>query len=163
MPRDPSFKYVEFSDDAAPVSDVDEVGATSAPLASASYFIGARCKPYNDDFMLCKKDANGPADCLKEGRRVTRCAVSVFEDLNKHCLDQFRLHWQCLEQNNHQFYACRTAEGLLNKCVFDKLGLEKVIPGIPKEEQVHLRTKPFLKPAFEDGPSVVAAKNANKA
>ncbi len=80
------------------IPDVPEVGATSAPLKSASYFIGARCLPYNDDYMLCQQEANGrgPIDCLKEGRRVTRCAISVLEDINKHCLDSFRLHWQCL-------------------------------------------------------------------
>ena len=38
------------------IPEVDEVGATSAPLLSASYFIGSKCKPYNDDFMLCKDE-----------------------------------------------------------------------------------------------------------
>ena len=41
------------------IPEVDEVGATSAPLLSASYFIGAKCKPYNDDFMMCKDENNG--------------------------------------------------------------------------------------------------------
>jgi NADH dehydrogenase (ubiquinone) 1 alpha subcomplex subunit 8 len=69
----------------ADIPDVPEVGATSAPLKSAAYFIGARCLPYNDDFMLCKKESDKPEfDCLKEGRRVTRCAISVLEDLNKY-------------------------------------------------------------------------------
>lgn len=105
------------------IPSVEEVGATTAPLLSASYFIGARCLPYNEDFLLCRKESNGNGeiDCLKEGRRVTRCAVSVLEDINKHCLEEFRLHWQCLEQQNHQFSGCRSAERLLNKCVFDKL------------------------------------------
>lgn len=69
------------------IPDVPEVGATSAPLKSAAYFIGARCLPYNDDFMLCKKEADKPElDCLKEGRRVTRCAISVLEDINKYVI-----------------------------------------------------------------------------
>ena len=61
------------------VPKVEEVGATSAPLLSASYFIGARCKDYNEDYMLCKHEAKGrgPVDCLREGRKVTRCASSV--------------------------------------------------------------------------------------
>lgn len=105
------------------IPDVPEIGATTAPMLSASYYIGARCLPYNDDYMLCKKEANGTGevDCLKEGRRVTRCAISVFEDINKHCLDQFRLHWRCLEQQNYQFSGCRPAEKLLSKCIFDNL------------------------------------------
>ncbi|TQS32493.1 hypothetical protein Golomagni_07187 [Golovinomyces magnicellulatus] len=59
---------------------VKEVGASSAPLLSASFFIGARCRDYNDDYMQCKteKPGHGEMDCLKEGRRVTRCASSVY-------------------------------------------------------------------------------------
>lgn len=62
------------------IPKVQEIGATSAPLMSASFFIGDRCRAYNDDYMKCKADANGRGelDCLKEGRKVTRCAASVY-------------------------------------------------------------------------------------
>jgi len=69
--------------DTTPLPDsippVTELGASSAPLLSASFFIGARCRAYNDDFMQCKTESGGKGevDCLKEGRRVTRCAASV--------------------------------------------------------------------------------------
>lgn len=144
------------------IPQVPEIGATSAPLKSASYFIGARCLPYNDDYMMCKKEANGTGelDCLKEGRRVTRCAISVFEDINKHCLEEFRMHWKCLEQQNHQFWGCRPAEKLLNKCVFDKLKLEKRIPQVDRDQQVHLKEKPVFRPNTEDYASVQAVKKA---
>ena len=61
------------------IPPVQELGTSSAPLLSASFFIGARCKPYNDDFMQCKNEnpGKGEVECLKEGRRVTRCAKSV--------------------------------------------------------------------------------------
>ena len=122
----------------ADIPAVDEVGATSAPLLSASYFIGAQCKPYNDDFMLCK-DANngGTLECLKEGRRVTRCAISVLKDINKYCFDEFKLHYVCLGQVNHRLGSCRATEKIFNKCVFDNLKLEKRVPGV--EQQVHLK------------------------
>lgn len=70
--------------DTTPMPDhipkVQEIGATSAPLLSASYFIGARCRPYNDDYMQCKTEAygRGELECMKEGRKVTRCAASVY-------------------------------------------------------------------------------------
>ncbi|KAI1906414.1 ndufa8, NADH-ubiquinone oxidoreductase complex I 19kd subunit [Ophidiomyces ophidiicola] len=70
--------------DTTPMPDripkVEEIGATSAPLMSASYFIGDRCKAFNDDYMKCKQDSNGKGEleCLKEGRKVTRCAASVY-------------------------------------------------------------------------------------
>ncbi|KAJ3300716.1 hypothetical protein HDV03_001984, partial [Kappamyces sp. JEL0829] len=54
---------------------VDEVGATSAPLLSASFHLGAFCAPFNEDFMLCKKENADPKACLAEGRKVTRCSI----------------------------------------------------------------------------------------
>ncbi|KAG7663289.1 NdufA8 [[Candida] subhashii] len=131
------------------IPDVDEVGATSAPLLSASFFIGDRCKPYNDDFMLCKDENNGGTlDCLKEGRRVTRCAISVLRDINKHCFDEFKLHYDCLEQNNQYFGRCRASEGVLSKCVFDNLKLVKKIPGV--EEQIQDKKKPIYANSSKD-------------
>lgn len=136
------------------IPPVEEIGASSAPLASASFFIGARCKPYNDDFMQCKTEANGrgEVECLKEGRKVTRCAASVLKDVNTHCLNEFRAHWECLENKNHQFWQCRIPERSLNKCVFDKLKLEKTIPDTPPNvEPVHLRDYQI----YADNPYVV--------
>lgn len=64
----------------ADVPKVDEIGTTSAPLLSASYFIGDRCNAFNEDYMKCKTEANGRGEleCMKEGRKVTRCAASVY-------------------------------------------------------------------------------------
>ena len=62
------------------IPKVEEIGATSAPLHSAAFYIGDRCRAFNDDYMKCKDEANGRGeiDCLKEGRKVTRCAASVY-------------------------------------------------------------------------------------
>jgi NADH dehydrogenase (ubiquinone) 1 alpha subcomplex subunit 8 len=56
---------------------VEEVGATSAPLLSAAYHLGSYCQPFNEDFMLCKRENNDPKACLKEGRKVTRCSIDL--------------------------------------------------------------------------------------
>ncbi|CUM64607.1 uncharacterized protein PRCAT00002215001 [Priceomyces carsonii] len=135
------------------IPEVDEVGATSAPLLSASYFIGSKCKPFNDDFMLCKDENNGgTVECLKEGRRVTRCAISVLKDINQYCFDEFKLHYECLEQENHSLGHCRNSEKLLNKCIFDNLKLEKKIPGV--EKQIHLVENPIYQGSSKDKANV---------
>lgn len=156
---------VEKSELPKDVPEVEEVGATSAPLLSASYFIGDRCKPYNDDFMLCKDQNNGgTVECLKEGRRVTRCAVSVLKDLNKYCFDEFKLHYECLEQENHRLGSCRATEKIFNKCVFDNLKLEKKVPGI--QNQVHLEDNRIYRGTGYDAKAAQAfldAKSAEKA
>lgn len=43
------------------------------------------------------------------------------DDINKHCLTEFRKHWECLDQNNQQLWQCRRREMKLNECVFEKL------------------------------------------
>ncbi|KAI1062717.1 hypothetical protein LB506_005917 [Fusarium annulatum] len=149
----------------ADIPAVKEVGASSAPLLSASFFIGARCRDYNDDYMQCKNEnpGRGELECLKEGRRVTRCAsssgglpeaqfasrlgsatdmINSIKDINTHCLAEFRKHWECLDNRNHQLWQCRPAEWKLNKCVYDNLKLEKKIPDQPTNSTpVHLRPK----------------------
>lgn len=102
---------------------VEEVGVSSAPLKSASFFIGAKCAPYNDDYMLCKAENAGQdeAPCLAAGRRVTRCTSDVLSSIQKSCLETFNAHWQCLDDQNQDFKNCRPAERALNKCVFENM------------------------------------------
>ncbi|KAF9226769.1 Ndufa8, NADH-ubiquinone oxidoreductase complex I 19kd subunit [Gyrodon lividus] len=127
------------------VPKVQELGSTSAPLKSAAFFIGAYCKEFNEDFMLCKNEAGGDTGrCLKEGRRVTRCATDLINKMRENCLEQFEAHWNCLELNNQEYYACRKPERTLNKCMFEKLGLTKTIPGSPAgQKQIHEVEKPI--------------------
>ncbi|KAK8864527.1 hypothetical protein IAR55_001777 [Kwoniella newhampshirensis] len=127
------------------VPHVDELGATSAPLKSASFFIGQYCKDVNEDFMLCKQENRDPAHCLKEGRKVTRCAAEVIGKLRENCLAEFDAHWQCLEKNNQYFQACRKPEKILNQCVFSKLNISKTIPGSPQgQPQIHEKKSPIF-------------------
>ncbi|KAK4689986.1 NADH dehydrogenase (ubiquinone) 1 alpha subcomplex subunit 8, partial [Tremellales sp. Uapishka_1] len=127
------------------IPPVDELGVTSAPLKSASFFIGAHCKDVNEDFMLCKAENRDPAHCLKEGRKVTRCAAELIGKMRESCLVEFDAHWQCLEKNNQYFQACRKPETALNKCVFTKLNLTKTIPGSPEgQAQVHEKKSPIF-------------------
>lgn len=50
--------------------------------------------------MLCKQENRDPAHCLKEGRKVTRCAQEIIGKIRENCLAEFDTHWKCLEQNN---------------------------------------------------------------
>ncbi|KAK5012584.1 ndufa8, NADH-ubiquinone oxidoreductase complex I 19kd subunit, partial [Cryomyces antarcticus] len=62
------------------IPKVAEIGASSAPLLSASFFIGSRCRAYNDDYMVCKTEANGRGelDCMKEGRKPGVRILALF-------------------------------------------------------------------------------------
>jgi len=137
--------YVDSTPLPSSVPTVQEVGTTSAPLKSAAFFIGGYCKDYNEDFMLCKSENRKPEHCLREGRKVTRCATKAIEKLRENCASEFEKHWQCLELNNQEYYLCRKPERVFNKCVFDKLGLTKTIPGAPKDQpQIHEKKNPIF-------------------
>ncbi|KAG6861982.1 hypothetical protein C0995_009166 [Termitomyces sp. Mi166 len=149
----------------AHIPKVAEVGATSAPLKSAAFFIGAYCKEYNgsstnlslvreaeiwdalEDFILCKAEDRNPEHCLKEGRRVTRCATDLCETyVLAYKSKQFQAHWNCLEKNNQEYYLCRKPERSLNACMFEKLGLTKTIPGTPEGQvPIHEVKNPYYK------------------
>lgn len=75
--------------------------------------------------MLCKNENRDPGHCLKEGRRVTRCAQDLYvlfqaslntldsltyissyslrriTKMRENCMAEWDKHWNCLELNNH--------------------------------------------------------------
>ena len=57
--------------------------------------------------------------------------MDSLDDINKSCLEEFRKHWECLEQNNQQLWYCRRPEMKLNGCVFDKLVRPPPLPSEP--------------------------------
>ncbi|KAH9938071.1 NADH dehydrogenase, alpha subcomplex, subunit 8 [Fomitopsis serialis] len=142
-----SGRYHDPSESAHPYSDptplpgnvpkVQELGASSAPLKSAAFFLGAHCKDYNEDFMLCKAENRDPEHCLKEGRRVTRCAIDLISKMRDSCATEFEQHWNCLEKHNQEYYHCRKPERTLNQCMFEKFGLVKTIPGTEGKTPIH--------------------------
>ncbi|KAJ1561903.1 hypothetical protein HK096_002901 [Nowakowskiella sp. JEL0078] len=138
--------WVEKSSLPSDIPHVDEVGSTSAPLASIAFHFGSHCKDYNEDFMLCKDEGRDPRHCLKEGRKVTRCAQDLITRLKQHCEKQWTEHWQCLDVNNQQYWHCRPQEKVFNECAFKNLGIEKIIPETPKgTTSIHLKEKPLFK------------------
>lgn len=48
-------------------------------------------------------------------------------DIKKHCAEEFRAHWDCLENNNHKLFSCRAKENPYNSCVLKYL----VSSGLP--------------------------------
>ncbi|KAI8839039.1 hypothetical protein HDU78_008825 [Chytriomyces hyalinus] len=128
------------------IPKVSEVGLTSAPLESIGFHFAAYCKPFSEDFMLCKNSTQDPEKCLKEGRRVTRCALDLINKLKANCDEEWKKHWECLDKKNHHLWQCRTQEREFNDCVFKKLGITKTIPDTPEgQTPVHLKENPFIK------------------
>ena len=50
--------------------------------------------------MLCKRELKDPRKCLKEGKKVTNCAMKFFCEVKKHCLDEFNQYADCLYKSS---------------------------------------------------------------
>lgn len=79
----------------------------------------------------CEKGAEGRVSWKLWGANKGRFFDSRLDDINKNCLEAFRKHWECLDQNNQQLWQCRRREMKLNGCVFDKLVSLSLLPPPP--------------------------------
>ncbi|KAL3895629.1 MAG: hypothetical protein SGCHY_004587 [Lobulomycetales sp.] len=100
---------------------VPELGLSSGPLTSLSFYFAQYCKDYAEDFTLCKNESTDPRHCLREGRRVTRCAIDLVNKVTASCNPEWEAHWNCLDMKNHHFWECRPQEHDFGKCLKDKL------------------------------------------
>lgn len=53
-------------------------------------------------------------------------SIHRLNDITANCLTEFRAHYNCLEQYNHQLWQCRRPERVLNRCVFEKIVRKKI-------------------------------------
>lgn len=104
-----------------PKLQTPELGLSSGPLTSLSFYFAKYCKDYSEDFMLCKNETTDPRHCLKEGRRVTRCAIDLVNQVSKSCKPEWESHWNCLDMHNHHFWECREEERGFGACLKEKL------------------------------------------
>lgn len=79
--------------------------------------------PFPEPSFQVLNGDNGPVLELSEPLNADAQwrAQHRLKDIDTHCLAEFRKHWNCLENQNHQMWQCRPAEWKLNKCVYDKL------------------------------------------
>eukprot|EP01122_Echinamoeba_exundans_P008771 TRINITY_DN2977_c0_g1_i2.p1 TRINITY_DN2977_c0_g1~~TRINITY_DN2977_c0_g1_i2.p1 ORF type:complete len:110 (+),score=19.21 TRINITY_DN2977_c0_g1_i2:136-465(+) len=98
-----------------------EVKQSGAYLLAASKQIGKWCDDINDQFIICKAENPNPAFCIDAGKKVTACALSVFERIDKVCKQEFDDYGQCLDKSQLAFSNCRKprsdAEEKYNACL----------------------------------------------
>jgi hypothetical protein len=79
----------------------------SQTLLALSSLIGKFCSAENIDFMKCKQIHSNPRKCLKKGKDVVTCVMSVLQKAEKNAnaeLLDFRL---CLQATSNDFVKCR--------------------------------------------------------
>ncbi|KAG7199871.1 hypothetical protein KM043_014320 [Ampulex compressa] len=119
--------------------NVQEINVSWPVLQAASVYVGKSCEWQNNEFMLCRDEENDPRRCLNEGKNVTACALKVFQQLKKHCQEDFNRYVRCLERSSGtmEFKYCRKTQAALDDCVLNKLHIERPPFGYFCEAKVH--------------------------
>lgn len=53
--------------------------------------------------MLCRNELGDPRKCIKEGKRVTSCAMKFFRELKNTCSKEFENFANCVDKSSGDF------------------------------------------------------------
>ncbi|XP_072937593.1 NADH dehydrogenase [ubiquinone] 1 alpha subcomplex subunit 8 [Epargyreus clarus] len=129
---------------------VPEVNLSSAALRAGSFHLGKHCEQVNNEFMLCRFEEEDPRKCINEGKAVTACTMDFFRKVKNSCLAEFNQYSNCLDKSSgdYSFDYCRKTQGVFDKCMLEKMNLERPPFGYFTEVRVHdsKRPKPLEEP-----------------
>ncbi|KAK0092669.1 hypothetical protein PV326_000891 [Microctonus aethiopoides] len=123
---------------------VPEVDLSYPVLHAAAFYLGKYCENHNNEFMLCRNEEKDATKCINEGKLVTSCAMEFFKKLKKNCRQEFDQYYNCVYRSspNMSFQPCRNTQSVLDKCVLDKIGIERPAYGYFSEVKVHDSKRP---------------------
>ncbi|XP_015921868.1 NADH dehydrogenase [ubiquinone] 1 alpha subcomplex subunit 8 [Parasteatoda tepidariorum] len=106
---------------------VQEVNLSAPYLKAGALHFGKYCDTQCKEFMLCRKEENDPRRCLKEGKEVTACGLEFFQKVKQHCKDEFNDYADCIQwySPHMTIQDCRKSQFKLDKCMLEKLGVER--------------------------------------
>uniref|UniRef100_R4WT51 NADH dehydrogenase [ubiquinone] 1 alpha subcomplex subunit 8 n=1 Tax=Riptortus pedestris TaxID=329032 RepID=R4WT51_RIPPE len=130
---------------------VQEVNLSSSSLRAASFHLGKYCENINNEFMLCRSEnPQDPRKCLEEGKAVTNCSLDFFRKMKKNCRQEFETYAECIDKSSTNFALtpCRKTQGVYDKCVLEKLNIERPYWGYFAQMKVHDTKRP--RPQIEE-------------
>ncbi|XP_054016473.1 NADH dehydrogenase [ubiquinone] 1 alpha subcomplex subunit 8 [Hylaeus anthracinus] len=133
---------------------VQEINVSWPILQAASVYVGKKCEWDNNEFILCKQELKDPRKCIQEGKKVTACAMEVFQGIKKHCAEDFNRYVRCLERSSGtmELSLCRNTQAVLDDCVLKNMNIERPSFGYFCEAKVHDSPRPAPQPAKEEYP-----------
>jgi len=128
--------------------NVTEVNLSSAALRAGAFHLGKACEYENNEFMLCRQELDDPRKCINEGKAVTNCALSFFRKVKNSCADEFLQYANCLDKSSgkQSFSLCRTTQGVFDKCMKDKLEMDREDYGYFCRARIHQSERPAPDP-----------------
>jgi len=130
---------------------VEEVPISTPGLRAGAHHLGKYCLEVNDDFVMCKQEnKNDARKCINEGKAVTSCALEFFRKLKVNCYDEFQIYSNCIDKSSArlEFEPCRKTQAVYDKCVFEKMGIERPEHGFFCKARVYTGNRP--KPPVEE-------------
>ncbi|KAJ0170287.1 hypothetical protein K1T71_014215 [Dendrolimus kikuchii] len=129
---------------------VPEVNLSGSTLYAGSFHLGKYCEHANNEFMLCRMEEQDPRKCINEGKAVTACTMEFFRKVKNTCLNEFNQYANCLDKSSgdYSFKFCRNTQGVYDKCMLEKMNIERPSFGYFTEVRVHdtKRPKPPVEP-----------------
>ncbi|KAJ8307480.1 hypothetical protein KUTeg_015564 [Tegillarca granosa] len=132
---------------------IEELPLSSSVLKAGSLYFGQYCDNQSKEFMLCSQELKDPRKCLNEGKEVTRCGFEFFKKLKQNCNPEFAAYHECIYRSGGKgrsmdFRYCRKQQKVLDKCLFEKMGISRPPIGYFSMVRVHKTDRP--KPAPSD-------------
>lgn len=105
---------------------------------------------YQDQVLQIRSEEKDPRKCINEGKAVTACTLDFFRKVKKSCLDEFNQYSNCIDKSSgdYSLKQCRKTQGVFDKCVLEKMNIERPAFGYFCEARVHdtKRPKPLEEP-----------------
>ena len=135
---------------------VQEINLTFPTLQAAAFHLGKYCEWQNNEFMLCKREESDTRKCLQEGKDVTACALDFFQKIKKNCRAEFDQYSNCIDKSSGRsaFEPCRKTQAVFDKCVLDKLNIERPAYGYFCEVKIHDTKRPKKEPVVPEYPKL---------
>ncbi|KAH8871507.1 NADH dehydrogenase [ubiquinone] 1 alpha subcomplex subunit 8 [Schistosoma japonicum] len=128
---------------------VPELKLSTCPLLAASIHLGKFCDNESKEFMLCHYETHDPRACLGEGKALTSCAQNFFRKIKKHCDNEFRNYYICLNKYGGPAYSlqkCRSLQYPFDECIKTHLNQERPKPGYYNVVRLHKTDRPRYEP-----------------
>ncbi|GFR33277.1 NADH dehydrogenase 1 alpha subcomplex subunit 8 [Trichonephila clavata] len=127
---------------------VQEINVSTPTLKAGAIHFGKYCDEQCKEFMLCRKEENDPRRCVQEGKEVTACGIEFFQKVKQHCKNEFEQYADCLEWNSPAMHVqyCRKTQAVLDKCMLEKLNIERPYLGYFTEIRTHKTNRPHPGP-----------------
>ncbi|KAI6241732.1 hypothetical protein M3Y99_00336000 [Aphelenchoides fujianensis] len=130
-------------------SDVDltvpqEITLSTPWLKAVAPYMARTCEPQIKEFMLRRKELEDPRATLKEGAAVTACGLAFLRALKKTCRPEAEKFADCIDHGNRDLHVgcCREEQLFMDRCVEEKMGIERPPLGYFAKIHVHDSANP---------------------